>query len=56
MPKLTERRYKKQKGSRVSYAVTVPIDLVRALDWKKGDDLVLSKDGDRVIMEKVKHK
>lgn len=56
MPKITERVYKRDSGDRVSYSVTIPIDLIRALYWKKGDDLVLSKDGDKIIIEKIKHK
>lgn len=56
MPKLTQRRYKRPTGTKHSYSVTVPIDLVKALNWKVGDDLVLSKDGDRIIMEKIQHR
>ena len=55
MPKLSERVYKRETGDKVSYSVTIPIDLVRALNWKKGDDLVLSKNGEKIVIEKIKH-
>jgi hypothetical protein len=35
-----------------SYAVTLPIEMITTLGWKKGQNLVVRRDGKKVIIEK----
>ena len=35
-----------------SYAVSLPIDVIRVLGWKKGDNLQVRRQGDKLIIEK----
>jgi len=36
-----------------SYAVSLPVDIVRILSWQKGDKLSVRRQGDNVLIEKV---
>lgn len=35
-----------------TYAVSLPIDIIKALKWKKGDTLHVRRQGNQVIVEK----
>ena len=36
-----------------TYAVSLPIDVVRILRWQKGDELQVRRQGSKVIIEKT---
>ena len=43
------------KGTK-TYFVNIPKDRIRIMDWKKGDNIVIDRDGRRLYLEKVKWK
>lgn len=45
-----EPKIKLTKGN--SYIVTIPIDVIEELQWKKGDILRLSLEKDKIILRK----
>jgi bifunctional DNA-binding transcriptional regulator/antitoxin component of YhaV-PrlF toxin-antitoxin module len=50
--KLEERNTRKlSKKSNGSYSVTLPVEAVRELGWKKGQKLVVRKSGSKIIIE-----
>jgi bifunctional DNA-binding transcriptional regulator/antitoxin component of YhaV-PrlF toxin-antitoxin module len=50
--KLEERNTRKlSKKSNGSYSVTLPVEAVRDLEWKKGQKLVVRKSGSKIIIE-----
>lgn len=36
-----------------TYAVSLPIDLIKQLNWVKGDDLMVRRHGKTILIEKV---
>lgn len=36
-----------------SFAVTIPIEIIRQLKMKKGDDILVRRRGEQIIIEKV---
>lgn len=36
-----------------TYAVSLPIDLIKQLGWARGDDLMVRRRGSTVLIEKV---
>ena len=36
-----------------SYAVSIPVEIIRQLNYKKGDDLIVRRQGDKIIIEKA---
>ena len=57
MVKITQRLYKRKKGMRKSYSVTIPITLMKKLGWQKGDELLIQiHEGDKLIVEKLDSK
>lgn len=36
-----------------NYFVTIPLTIIQALKWEKGDKLLVQKEGDKVVIEKV---
>lgn len=54
MPKLIERIDKRGKNVKRNFSVTLPIELIRIMNWEKGDDLYISKLSDETLkIEKV---
>ena len=54
MPKLIERITKKGDRRKTNYSTTIPVDLVRIMKWKKGEQLLISRlDDERLVIEKV---
>jgi antitoxin component of MazEF toxin-antitoxin module len=50
--KLEDRNTRKlSKQSNGSYAVTLPIEIVRELKWRDKQKLVVRKSGDKIIIE-----
>lgn len=50
--KLEDRETRKlSKRSNGSYAVTLPVEIVRELKWRGGQKLILRKSGDKIIIE-----
>ena len=39
-----------------TYAVSLPIEVIRILKWRKGDSLVVRRQGDKVIIEQLEGK
>jgi bifunctional DNA-binding transcriptional regulator/antitoxin component of YhaV-PrlF toxin-antitoxin module len=48
-----EPKIRLTKGN--SYRVTIPIDVIEELQWKKGDILRLSLEKDKIILRKIEH-
>ena len=46
-----EPKIRLTKGN--SYRVTIPIDVIEELQWKKGDILRLSLEKDKIILRKI---
>lgn len=36
-----------------TYAVSLPIEIIRLLKWEKGNRLMVRRQGDKVIIEKI---
>jgi antitoxin component of MazEF toxin-antitoxin module len=36
-----------------SFAVSLPVDVIKQLGWRKGTTLMVRRQGDKVIIEKV---
>lgn len=36
-----------------SFAVSIPIDIIKQLSWKKGDILSVRRQGNKLVIEKV---
>lgn len=54
MPKLIERITRKGDQKKTNYSTTIPVNLIRIMRWKKGDELYITKlDDDSVKIEKV---
>jgi len=43
---------RKTKGSK-NYFITIPIDIIDSLGWDKGNDLLVSKVGDKICIERI---
>lgn len=37
-----------------SFAVSMPIDIIKQLSWKKGDSLTVRRHANKIVIEKVK--
>ena len=35
------------------YFITIPDEILESLGWKEGDEIHISVDGDKIILEKV---
>ena len=54
MPKIVERVDKRGARKKSNFSTTIPVNLMRIMKWKKGDELLISKlDDERLVMEKV---
>jgi len=36
-----------------SFAVSIPIDIIKQLSWKKGDTLTVRRHANKIVIEKV---
>lgn len=44
---------KRETASADNYFVTIPLTIIKALGWEKGIDLLVQKEGEKVVIEKV---
>ncbi len=49
----TSKRYLNMVGAK-SYAVSIPIEIIRQLKLKKGDQLTVRRFGEKIIIERDK--
>lgn len=53
MPKIIERVDKRGKRHKSNFSTTIPVELIRVMNWKKGDTVLISKlDDKRLVIEK----
>jgi AbrB family looped-hinge helix DNA binding protein len=39
-----------------TYAISIPIEIIRQLNWQKGDYLVVRRNANQIVIEPVKEK
>ncbi len=47
---------KRKTTSGENYFITIPLTIIQALGWDKGTDLLVTKQEDKVIIEKILRK
>ncbi|MCB9823266.1 AbrB/MazE/SpoVT family DNA-binding domain-containing protein [Candidatus Nomurabacteria bacterium] len=48
----TSLRFLSMVGKK-SYAVSLPIEIIRVLGWKKGSQLMVRRQGKKIVIERV---